>query len=253
MEDDLAFHPQLTGVGTELWVPPAGADDVEAGTPAGRQIIEDVLDALVRDEAGKGDQPIRIPVRLRGQCGPTVMDDADVLLPYPQPHELSLGGFRYRHVRRAPVHARCHAGFQEPPEPAEQRARDRPLFPVTVVREEDRRARVRKTREERNAVLGVHHRIVVVRRRVEETRDVDRHLPAVTNVLHALFGGVGGHPLRASGEVRHRMPARGQVGADVLKVALGAATLGVVGIAPAQQEDLHALGFFCQMLSKQPS
>lgn len=73
MEDDLAFHPQLTGVGTELWVPPAGADDVEAGVGTRGKIIKNVLDALVRNEPRQSDQTIRMIVRYPRKVGESIL------------------------------------------------------------------------------------------------------------------------------------------------------------------------------------
>ena len=63
MEDNLRFDAELPGVGAQIRVPPAGADDVEAGVGTRGKIIKNVLDALVRNNPRQSDQTIRMIVR----------------------------------------------------------------------------------------------------------------------------------------------------------------------------------------------
>ncbi len=146
----------------------------------------------------------------------------------------------------AAVHPGRQLRLDEPTDPAQHRARHRPLFTVTVMHEHRHSSAERQPGHERQAVLGVDHHIgAPLAQRAEpqasqhhgQSRpDVDGVAPARAADPHAVDDLASRRTLISGGAQRHRHARLGQLGADALEIGLAAAALRVTGIAPAQQQ-----------------
>ena len=145
------------------------------------------------------------------------------------------------------MHPRRNPGFKKPTQAGQEFSRNRPLLAVTMVREQHGWFPAKKLSKKRDAVLCIDHNINVFQR--TDTAPTQQHHdccarvhpqlstpPIEGNSISNTFTttvGVGG------GTINHLMSAVAQIPGNMFKVSLAATTLGVGGITPAQQEDLH--------------
>ena len=271
VEDDAVGDALRLRVGQQLVGPPAGADDVEhrVGVPRVQRGdgVDGVLDLLVRHQARQRDQAGAAVdgtrVEGRGVFGAdgdlrhrvdAVADDGDPIVVDAQAAQVVGAGPRHRDVAAGLLHRRRQPRLDEPAQPAHQLAGHRPLLAVAMVRQHHRRPARHDGREERDAVLRVHHDVGAAAQRAGDrpqpqaggehrapSAHVDRVVAAAAGVPHAgalrflRRAGVRG------GAEDDAMPLPREVFGDPLEIALAAAALGVAGVAPAQQENLHGV------------
>ena len=163
----------------------------------------------------------------------------------PPAPQLGAGRAGDRNVLAPPVEERGHPVLDPPTDPADQAGIDHgPLLAVHMVDQHHHRPCGDQPREEGQPVLHVHHEVdlaQVAAAQRSHPRRVDRELRAPANEPHAVD-----RLLRWGGRVRRAedgdlAAALDQARRHLLQVALGAAALGIVGVAPAEEGDLLPL------------
>ena len=133
------------------------------------------------------------------------------------------------------------SGLDPPAEPGGARPEDdRPLLAVHVVHEVDHRGGAHDRGEVRHAVLDVDHhvRALAAHQVGEQGAAVDRVVAPVADVPDTLDHLVGEGAGVGGGPEHDVVPSRSEALGDVDEVPLRAAGLGVVQVAPVEQEDV---------------
>ena len=159
----------------------------------------------------------------------------------PRPTSSPAGRLGDGDVAGAPVEAGGEPGLDPPADPRLERRQDHPpLLPVDVVDEDDQGPPAPQGGEERHAVLDVHHHLVAAETpaevgppgvQVHGEPPAAAHHPDVADPLAGRSARVGG------AEQGDRPALGGQPGRDPLHEHLGAAALGMGGVAPVEDED----------------
>ncbi|CCW12987.1 hypothetical protein EBESD8_35400 [Rhodococcus aetherivorans] len=266
VEGDGIGDAEVRGGRAQVPLPPAAADDVEV--QAGDAVAqrgdggEGVLDLLVRHEPRqhahggvRGAGVFVAGLDPGGDGVGAVADDGDAVTVDAEGHQFVGGRQRHGQVLVVAVQARRQGGLDPPAEPGHDAAGDGPLLTVAVVHEHGHGRAGDEAGEERDAVLGVDHRVgpEVAQRTESETAGGDRGEGAgvdgepaaaaadgdAVDLVAAGGAGVGGG---AEGDAD---AARGELGADLFEVAFAAPTLGMPGVAPAQQQNLAHVATPC--------
>ena len=205
-----------------------------------------MLDLLVRHQPT--DHRDR---RVRGLAGidvhhrvGAVVHDRDPRPADAEPAELGAGGARDRDVLRVPVEPRREAALDPPAHLGHRPAvDDGPLLAVHVVHQHDHRRPGHEAREEGEPVLHVDDQVdgaEPATRQPQHPSPVDGELGPPAHEPDPVDDLVGGCGRVRGAEDRHPAAARDQTGRHLLEVPLRAAALGVVGVAPAEEDDVAA-------------
>ena len=240
-EAHAVLHPVGPGVLAQLGFPPAGTDDIQNRPRNPSHGVHGMLNLLVRHEARQRHQ-VDLSLALQGRHVLRQRVDAifnNVRITNAQLLQVALRGLRDRHPRVVAVERGDYAGFQEPPQPRQDRAGHRPLLAVAVVRQDHHGRTSSQAREEGDAVVGIHHDIKAAHTgRAEQHRQqrarVDAELGPSARVEHAVAALAlrGVHVARSTED--HLVALGSEVLADALEVALRATALRVSGIAPTE-------------------
>src|SRR3954463_1270085 len=162
----------------------------------------------------------------------------------PELRERGASRARDRDVLAGAVQKRREAALYPPADASgESRGDDRPLLTMHVVDENDDGSAGDQPGQERHTVLDVDDEVdppePLADQHPQATR-VDRRLRAASDVPHAVdrLDGRGGGV--CGGEDRHPAPPGEEAGRHLVEVPLGSTTLGVLGVPPAEEDDVSA-------------